>query len=402
MKLGEIALQLQSNRVIYLLINVAWAVYQYLLRCTFLLFRVCNIQKNKIVFGNINGRGFSDHPKYILQELNKSGHQYDLVWLFAGDDKSSAELPENVRTVKPGSLKAAYELSTAKIWVDNAEKRLSVIKRKGQYFLETWHGFGPKNAVDNDSIAGWRVRTHLKHNAKMIDAYVSNNDLLTRIYHTDFFYPGEVLQVGFPRNDILVSKDKTTLKNKVFGKFVLPTDSHIILYAPTYRPNTDMSLYNLNYTEILTSLEKKFGGKWVFLLRLHPVIARLSAEVIKNNPNVIDASAYLDMQELLAVSEVLITDYSSCMFDFAVTKGICLLYHPDEREYENERGFCIQPTDLPFPRCQNTAGLIGLIENLDFEMYEKSVSSFFDNHNLKENGTASEKIVQWLTEKINS
>ena len=398
-RIGEIGLHLQKYPYIYIIINYLWKYAQYSLRTIFILMRVANIKQNKIVISNIHGRGYSDHPKYILEEINQQPHGWDIVWILNGSCTES-ELPHNIRTVQENSLKSFYELATAKLWIDNAEKRLFVLKRNGQYYLQTWHGFGPKKNIDKESTAGNRVETHFKHNAKMIDAYVSNNDMLTKFYRDEFHYEGEVLKIGFPRNDILINEESPVIREKVFSKYSLSPDTKVVLYAPTYRPNTNLEIYHIDCDGILSSLEKKYGGVWICLLRLHPVIARLSSSLQTDAKRVIDASNYLDMQELLLVSDVLITDYSSCMFDFALTKRPCLLYHPDILEYENSRGFSIPPKELPFPAFHSSEELIYGITTFNYEEYIQNINSFYDACNMYEPGDASRKAVEWITERM--
>lgn len=398
--IGLIALKLRHYKLLYILLNYLFDMLQYITRLLFIACWINKIDQNKIVINN-HGRGYNDHAKYIVEEMNKKGKNYDIVWL-VNDDSSRGEFPDNVRLVNLSDFKAIYELATAKIWIDNAEKRLSALKRNGQYFIQTWHGFGPKKVVVNDSFMGHEVRLLIKHNAKIIDLYLSNNQLLSQIYHSDFKYNGDILCKGFPRNDIFFKSNSDDIIKKVTSAFSLSKEQHIVLYAPTYREDNDLTTYNIDFENILTSLKNRYGGEWVFLLRLHPVIAALSKEFCANNPSIIDASRYLDMQELLLASDILITDYSSCMFDFALTKRPCILYHPDVNEYNDVRGFCIQPEDLPFPRAHSVAELLKTIEDFDQEKYERILNECFERYHMVDNGTASCAVIEWIDQKINS
>ena len=397
--IGELGIYLHKYPFIYAIVNKLWEYSQYSLRIIFIFLRLFKIHPNKIVISNIHGRGYSDHPKYILEEINQQSHEWDIVWILNGS-RTDSELPQNIRTVKENSLKSFYELATAKLWIDNAEKRLFVLKRKGQYYLQTWHGFGPKKTADRESIAGHRVEVHLKHNAKMIDAYVSNNELLSSIYRDDFFYSGEILKVGFPRNDVIVNDNSLSLKRKICSKYSIPSDVNIVLYAPTYRSNTDLSIFQIDYEGVLTALENKFGGKWILMLRLHPVIARLSSKLSIDSSNIIDVSHHIDMQELLSASDFLITDYSACMFDFSLKNEPCILCHYDVSEYGDCRGFSITPEELPFPRVHSNSELLNCIASLDTISYKKNIQLFYDKYNMYEPGTASKSIVYWIHEKM--
>jgi CDP-glycerol glycerophosphotransferase len=102
------------------------------------LFRIFPIHKNKIFIQNFNGKGYGDNPKYIVEEILRRRFDYVLVW--AVRPKFSHNFPQAVKTVPYKRIRAIYEEVTAKIWIDNCRKQLYVRKRKGQYYIQTWHG----------------------------------------------------------------------------------------------------------------------------------------------------------------------------------------------------------------------------------------------------------------------
>lgn len=112
-------------------------------RMCFLAFLGCKIQKNKIVVTNYFGKGFGDSSKYIVQELLKRDQQFEIVWL-VNDTNKNNELPEGVRGVKFNTIKSIHELATAGIWLDNSRKMNGELKKKGQCYIQIWHGLDLK------------------------------------------------------------------------------------------------------------------------------------------------------------------------------------------------------------------------------------------------------------------
>jgi CDP-glycerol glycerophosphotransferase len=140
-----------------------------------------------------------------------------------------------------------------------------------------------------------------------------------------------------------------------------------------------------------------FGGaKVTLLLRLHPnLIGKADTSSLINHPSVIDMTRYHDMQELLCVSDMLITDYSSSMFDYAMLRRPCMLYATDVAEYD--RGYYYDFRELPFPLAQNSEQLINLIENFDEKEYQRDLKTFLDERlGLVERGVAAEELARWM------
>ena len=391
----------KNHPLIYSILRTIYEQVNNIISIRHYIFRICPVKDNKIMFSNYTGKGYGDNPKYIAEYILKNKIEYKLIWQIHPDYKMNSELPENIITVKPNSLRALYHQATARIWIDNVRKLGDTRKRKKQLYIQTWHGFGPKGCHDlKNSIVKSQIRA-LKHESNISDLFISNNNYLTKLYREEFWYTGEILQKGFPRNDILFITNKRDIEKKVREILNIPYNKKIILYAPTFREDLSLSTYNINYSICLKTLANKFDGEWIALIRLHHAVAENSPEINIDNVQTFDASHYLDMQELLLVSDVLITDYSSCMFDFALTKKPCFLYHPDVKDYDDTRGFCIQPEDLPFPRAHSNEELQQIIENFDEESYVMTLNKYLDSIGMCDNGTASKAVVDWIEGKIN-
>lgn len=359
------------------------------------------IQNKKIVVCNYRGKGYGDNGKYIVDEIIKQNLEYDIVWQLEKDLIESAHLPEQVRSVRYGSLKNLYELATAKIWIDNTRKAFSPIKRKEQYYIQTWHGSLALKKIEKDveSVLSKNYIYNAKRDSKMADLFISNGSHISNLYKSSFWYDGEILESGSPRNDIMFSGDDEAVNERVRLFFNIDAKVKIALYAPTFRKTNDTDVYNLHYSNCIAALSEKFAGEWVILIRLHPNVSYRSNEMKYGN-NIYNASLYDDMQELLAVADVLITDYSSSMFDFTLTRKPCFLYVPDVQEYMQDRTFYFNLEDLPFSLGENNDELIREIEEFDQDLYNEKLSGFFNAQGIVEDGMASKRVVERIKEVI--
>ncbi len=376
----------------------------------FRIFWIFPVNKEKIVFCNYNGGGYGDNPKYIAEEFLSRDKSFKMVWLILPEKLQCADLPPQIKSVPWYSFRAMYELATAAVWIDNNRKEGYVRKRRGQLYVQTWHGGFALKKVEADLLnpSKWYVR-NAKNDSKMADVFISGSKIQSTIYHHSFWYDGQILEVGYPRNDPLISLNiesnyyllsRQKISSSIVSKF---TYDHVLLYAPTFRGNAPQSSASItiDFQRCITALQKKFGGKWIVLVRLHPSLSRRFKELNTHEPYVFDVSSYADMQELLGAADVLITDYSSCMFDFALTNRPCYLYVPDLEEYCNDdRGFYINIKDLPFPLFQTNDELVEGIYQHNENQYHFDVRDYLKRNGSFDTGVASQKVVDWILERM--
>jgi CDP-glycerol glycerophosphotransferase len=352
------------------------------------------IKKNKIVICNYYGKGYGDNGKYIVEKLIEKNIKCEVVWLLKKDLKDISKFPNIVRTVDYGSIRALYELATAGIWIDNCRKIFSPPKRKKQFYIQTWHGGIALKRIEKDvenKLSDSYVE-NAKLDSKLANLFISNSKFCTELYKSAFWYRGEIIESGYPRNDTLITLPANT-KNKVYNYYGLDGDAQIILYAPTFRINHNTDVYDLKFKQVVTAFEKKFGGNWVILVRLHPNISQ-KADSISYNERIINATHYEDLQELMVASTVLITDYSSSMFEFMITHKPVFLYATDIEEYKNDRDLYFDIFSLPFTVAESNKELIQSVEDFNKEKYLISVEFFINKIGLKEDGAASERVVE--------
>ena len=384
------------NQITYALIYVCYMIYEKGISLLYFLMRILPVNNKKIVFTSAKGKRYGDNPMYISDELLKRKKDYELVWLL--DQNVTADIPKEIKRVDYTWKNVIYELVTSKVWVDSNMKYAGFLKRKNQLYIQTWHGsYGIKKIGGDlgEKLPMIDKKSH-KYNSKKTDCMISNSQRTTEIYRRAFWYSGEVLEYGSPRNDLFFS-DFKECKKKVYDHFGL-TGQKIVLYAPTYRNNYRTDDFNLDYMRLLSTLSDKFGGEWVVLIRLHPNNISDAGHFIKYTNNVMNASNYSVMQELLVVADVLITDYSSCMFDLATTKKPCFLYATDIERYNAERGNYFELDELPFPLAENNKQLEEVISFFDQEAYIRELDKLFSEVGLNETGHASEKVADYIEE----
>ena len=383
---------IKKNKFIYNLLFTLYCLPKIIYYFTFLtIFSLFKIDKKKIVIVNYYGKGYGDMGKYISNELAK--HDYKIYW--AAKKPYKGTLPEYINYVKYDSFKYLYHLATSKVWINNCRFNYGIKKRKKQYYIQTWHaGITYKNVEKSaEKALTKQYILNAKNDSKMANLFISNSTYCTNLYKRDFWYDGEILECGLPRSDIIVNHDATSI-SKVKEYYKIANDIKICLYAPTFRVDYSLEAYNIDYNLLINELETKFGGNWKVLVRLHPNISFLAKELGIYNENVISATDYPDMQELLIASDFMITDYSSCIFEYSLSNKPALIYANDIEKYIKDRDFTLKLEDTPFPITTNNEELKNTIRNYDIEKYKKDLEVFNNDLGVHETGQASKIIVE--------
>ena len=363
------------------------------------------IENNKIVLRSCMN-AYNCNPKYIAEEIIRQNLPYDLVWItndYFETFKNSFN--PKLKLVQDSTEEALREYATARIWIDN--ERLSRFierglgKRKGQIYINTWHGsLGIKKTANarNDLLNS--VIRVAKKDSKQTDYTISNGKFTTNLFKQIFFGHSEIKEFGHPRNDIFF-KDNTEVKKKVYEILGISENKKILLYAPTFREDFDLSCYTMDYNKVLSAISNKFGGEWVIVTRLHPkLVANRELFLSKANGDIIDATNYPDIQELLVSTEAIITDYSSCIYDFMLTRKPGFIFATDIEKYDNDRGLYYPLSSTPFPVAENNEQMIKNIENFDNEKYLPAVEEFLKDKGCIDDGHASERVVDLIKKEL--
>lgn len=363
------------------------------------VFEKLPINPRKIILESCLG-GYNCNPKYIVEEILKRNLLYEIVW--AADKKTRLiGFPEEVRIVKKGSKSYYKECATAKIWISNERIKKCVnyglYKRPEQYYINTWHGSlgGKKCTADRGTLSFDEMKPYMIE-ATQVDYLISNSSYEDDFFRRMFWNNGQVLRLGHARNDIFFNNSKKEyFKEQFFTKYKIPKDCKIVMYAPTFRDDFDTSAYSIETDKLMEVLNKKYGGEWVVLMRLHPQLSKLKEKPIYPY-RVINATEHPDMQELLVISDIFITDYSSSVFDFMLTKRPAFIFATDIEKYNDERGLYDPLETTPFPIATNDEELWQNIMNFNEQKYQKDVNKFLEFKGCMEDGQASKRVVDLI------
>lgn len=358
-----------------------------------------SINPKKMILWSFRGRAYSCNPKYITEYIIRNGLllDYEVVWAFNKPEEYMFLVDKGIKVIKYESNEFYEELMTSHYVITNTRVGFNYHKRNEQIYIQTWHGTMALKSIEKD--AQKFLSAHYVANAindsKKIDYIVSGSKKNTEIIRNSFWYKGKILEIGNPRNDIFFTPNK--YKSIVEDKYNI-RNKKIVLYAPTFRADGKIDAYDIDFHALIESLTNKYKCDFVILCRLHPNL-KGNRIVCENAENVIDVTDYDDMQELLVAADVLITDFSSSMFDFCMMNKKCILYASDYEEYiKNERRLYFDITkDLPFPLAKSNEELISVIENFDEEHYSKRLRMFSDDViGFIENGNASKQLIDLL------
>lgn len=324
---------------------------------TGMIFRRFPIENKKVVIGFPNER----ETKMVTDALLADPIDYDIVWATDISDN----VPEKVRVVPKYSLKEVYELSTSRIWVDNSRKKAWAKKRKGQVYIQTWHGAVGLKSAEQDALKGltpYYIRS-AKNDSKNIDYFVAETQWQKKLLKHTYWYEGAVIEAGF--------KDKCSGDRKdICKKLGISDNKRIVLYVPTFRKNNDISCYNLDFNNLLDNLEKSRGGEWIAAIRLHLNLVD-KAVLFEYTDKIINCTRYYPLMDLISIADIIISDYSSCLFyGFKLDKEVHIYASDIEHYLKEEREFMFDLYDLPSPVSETNEELINNILNFDISQYK--------------------------------
>ncbi len=361
------------------------------------------IKENTVYFDSFHGH-YSDNPKYISEKLHALAPDVQIVWSCSSLGKETA--PDYAKKVEFRSKEYYEYINTAKVVVDNHtglrefgfRKSRNILlekfaNRKGQLCIATWHGT-PLKKIGCDLLpqGQYCMPTSADY---MVAGCKFTADAFSGAFCMD---QQKVRLYGTPRNDILFQKniDTDSLKEKLG----LPLNKKMVLFAPTFRDKAAdgvRQLALLDIPRLLEKLDAVLGGEHVFVTRMHHYVFEMMGDspLLKElKKHTVDGNVGDDMAEYLACTDVLITDYSSSFFDFALTGKPCFLFVPDKAEYLRDRGVYLDFCALPFPMAETMDDLLVKIETFEPETYRGAVKDYLESIGNVEDGQASQRIVE--------
>jgi len=372
--------------------------------CTYLL----PVNKNIIMFESNLGRNYTGSPRAIYEEMVKQGLDQKYRCYFVLEDPR-IQLPGAAKAVKRTRLKYFFLFAVSGIWVCDTRLPKYIIKRPQCTYIQTWHGTPLKKlALDMDTVymAGEKgIDTYKKNfydNAQTWDYLIAQNHFSTEIFRRAFAFDKEMLEIGYPRNDVLFAKnnekDITALK-KQLG---IPIGKKVILYAPTWRDNEfyGKGHYKFNPPLDFALLQEKLGEEYVMIVKYHYLVMD-KIDWTPYHGFIYSCDLSYDISDLYLVADMMITDYSSVMFDYSLLKRPMLFFCYDLEEYKDTlRGFYFDfLKEAPGPVTLTTEELIASILYYKESDYKEKQEAFYQKFNHADDGKASQRVVELIRKK---
>lgn len=349
----------------------------------------------RVIYHSFRGH-FSDSPRAIYEALARSGRDLEHLWI--ADPSHRHTFPHNVATVMYGSPDCINALEAADMLVSNDHLPLDWQKRPETTYLQTWHGT-PLKRIHHD--VRWAPAGRLEYLDTDIarwDHLLSPNRASTPRLREAFGFTGSIFETGYPRNDILHSPQRHQIGMAIRADLGVAESKTVVLYTPTWRDNLVFRTHGPGH-ELqlnLTDFVDKLGGDHVLLLRLHSMVA--DTLNLPSSASVIDCSAYPDVRDLYLAADVLVTDYSSTMFDFANTGKPILLFTYDLEYYRDVlRGFYFDLQEIaPGPMLTTSKEVISAIRDIKawLPTYTARYETFRRIYCHLEDGHATDRVIK--------
>ena len=349
------------------------------------------VDKKAVLFTSLNMK-YNDSPKAIYEYLIslKEYHDFKFYWAIAGGNADG--IPGNCTVIKADTLKYFLTALKCKYWVSsvNIERSLK-FKKKSQVYLNTWHGI-PIKTVGNES-AGRK-----DYDFSYINRFCISGDYEIDLYKRSFnINETQLLKVGMPRNDVLYNTTEEEIEN-IKTRLSLPKDKKVILYAPTWRDSKDGGdSYQIKPPMSLDLWQEKLGNEYVLLFRAHHYTSTLLG--VEFNDFVLDYSSYPNINDLLKISDILISDYSATIFDYSILERPIICFSYDFEQYVVERGFAMNyKEELGSMMASTENEVFDKILNLDAKKAKEETIKL-KNKYIAYGGNATEKCVEALFSK---
>ena len=361
------------------------------------LVRLCPVRARTVFFSAYAGKRVTCNPEAVCKTLRETyGDTFKIEWCARDTEAHKSLEAQGFRVVGYNTLAYFFRILTASVVVLNDLTGCSYLPfGKKQTVVQTWHGCGLYKKVGHDvpdETAGYHRR--LRRIAKHIDLFTSGSTTFTEtVIRGAFGYTGNVMETGLARNDrLLCDTARAAADKKVRAFYGIDEKTPLLLFAPTFRDkgNTDEMWFSQD--AVKTALQSRFPG-YQILVRTHYMAQKATAD------NALDVTAYPDMQELLCAADVLVSDYSSCIWDFSLTEKPCFLFAPDLADYRCERDFYLDIHEWPFPLAETAEELAQNVLQFDESAYTQAVREHLSALGSRESGHAAETLCQFIAEK---
>lgn len=370
------------------------------------------VSKDIIILESNMGKNYTGNPKFICEKLVERGlhEKYEIYYVLNKITKS--DIPKGIGRLKRNRLLYFKKMATAKIWISDSRMSKFLKKRPEQHYIQTWHGTPLKKlAMDMDDVFMANNQTieeykqEFYENTRDWDYLIAQNQYSSDIFRRCFSFDKTMLNIGYPRNDILVNKkDDIEYINMLKEQFKIPLDKKVILYAPTWRDNEfyGRGRYKFNPALDFDMMQDMLQDEYVMIVKYHYLIM----ENINWKPYkgfIYNLDVKYDIALLYLISDILITDYSSVMFDYSVLKRPMLFFTYDYHNYANSlRGFYFDFLEnAPGPLSTKTEELIFDILHYDYQKYKDKYDAFIKKFNDFDDGNSADEVVDLIEDIIN-
>lgn len=376
------------------------------------------VDEKLIIFCAFNGKSYTCSPKAVYEYMlrDKCFSSYRFVWIFDHPEEYKfLEKNPNTVVVKNQSRECETYLHQAKYWIFNFRALDHWVPSKEQVYVQCWHGTPLKRLgyditnSDNAMNSVREIRSKYKIDTRRFSYLLSPckfvTEKFTSAWNLKAFHKEDViLETGYPRNDFLNHfTDEDVLKIKT-DLGLADCTKKIILYAPTWRDNQHDAAKGYVYDNPVDFdyLKEQLGDEYIILFRAHYLVAdNFNFDAYQGF--IYNVSNHDDINELYIISDLLITDYSSVFFDFAILERPMLFYMYDMEEYRDEmRGFYFDVSALPGDILKTEEQLVESIKRVDFDGFKESgaLDAFNHEYNTLNDGHAAERLVNHVIREL--
>ena len=342
---------------------------------------------------------FSDSPRALYEALLARGVEATHTWLSA--PHTEATFPADVETSTFGSPASIAALEGADLVISNDHIPLDWEKRPGTTYLQTWHGTMLKR-IHNDVLWAPEGRlAYLDQDIARWDLLLSPNSVTTERLRKAFGYTGPIHETGYPRNDLLSSPRRDEVRARVRADLGIGDHQTVVLYTPTWRDDLVFEGSTGRDFEFPVDLDEfgaRLGEDHVLLLRLHNMV--MSRLEIAEGSAVRDVCSHPDIRDLYLAADLMVTDYSSTMFDFAITGRPLLFFTYDLDRYRDQlRGFYFDLAEVaPGPLVATSSELVSAIADVEAvrTRYAERYAAFQETFCHLEDGHATERVLDLI------
>jgi CDP-glycerol glycerophosphotransferase len=355
-------------------------------------------RRNLVVLESDRGARYGDSPRAVFEHLQTSGTDAELVYVCY----TSTRLPEGPgRKIRRYTLEYFWLLGRARYWVTNQNLPDLAVTPRGTTYVQTWHGTPLKKMQHDVPRMAGRAEDYQEkaaHLTRQWDVLVSPSPYASRCFESAFRFEGRTVEIGYPRNDVLLAPGADARRALVRRRLGVPEDRLLVLYAPTFRDDQRVGAYWRQDLEIdLDRWRERLGGTAVLAVRFHNLV-RDRPSLQAHADVAIDVSRYPDTQELLLAADVLVTDYSSIMFDFGILERPMVFLAPDLVHFRSRlRGFYADLEQIaPGPVVTTDEALLDQLDDVDAlrERWRDALAGFRATYAPWDDGNAARRLVE--------